>query len=160
MLLPSKTETVLSPWFTTARSGTPSAFKSPVAMATGAVPTAIGEFVASVKVTFPLVSTLSSRTVILLEASLTTARSTAGALFALASVLFRKLDVTSATGPRSGPVKGVSVNCCCAVRAGALESVTCIVKVKLPAVGVPVIAPVDGARVSPVGNAPAATVHV
>src|SRR2546429_1427420 len=39
LLLPSKTETVLSPWFTTARSGTPSAFRSPVAMATGAVPT-------------------------------------------------------------------------------------------------------------------------
>ena len=92
---------------------------------------------------------------------MTTARSTAGALFALASVLFRKLEVTSATGPRSGPVNGVSVNCCCAVRAGALESVTCIVKVKLPVVlGVPVIVPVDGARVSPVGNAPAATVHV
>jgi len=28
LVLPSKTVTVLSPWFTTARSGTPSAFKS------------------------------------------------------------------------------------------------------------------------------------
>jgi len=46
LLLPSRIETEPEteelPWFTTARSATPSAFKSPVAMATGAVPTAIG----------------------------------------------------------------------------------------------------------------------
>ncbi len=137
-----------------------SAFKSPVAMATGEVPTAIGEFVASVKLAFPLVSTLSSRTATLLEASLTTARSAARALFALASVLFRKLAVTSATGPRSGPVDGVSVNCC-AVRGAVLESVTCARKVKLPGVfGVPVILPVEDAKLNPVGKEPAAILHV
>src|SRR5260370_19016994 len=52
LLLPRRTVTVALPWFTTARSGTPSAFKSPVAMATGVVPTEIGEFGASVRVTF------------------------------------------------------------------------------------------------------------
>src|SRR6266852_7468431 len=163
LLLPSKIETepetVALPWFTTARSGTMSAFKSPVAMATGEVPTAIGEFVASEKLAFPLVFT-SSRMVTLLEAWLTTARAAARALFALASVLFRKFAVTSATGPRSGPVDGVSVNCCCAVRGAVLESVTCAMKVKLPGVfGVPVILPVADARLNPVGNEPAATVH-
>src|SRR5881394_1284805 len=46
LLLPSKTEivpeTAAVPWFRTARSGTPSAFKSPVAIATGLVPTEMG----------------------------------------------------------------------------------------------------------------------
>src|ERR1700738_357701 len=61
LLLPSKMETVLSPLLTTARSGTVSEFRSPTAMATGDLPTAMGEFVASVKAILELASTKLSK---------------------------------------------------------------------------------------------------
>ena len=52
----NNTLTVLSVWFTTARSGLESPFKSPEAIATGPLPTPdeIGEPVASVNVPSPL----------------------------------------------------------------------------------------------------------
>src|SRR5258706_10293247 len=115
LLLPSKTVTVLSAWFTTARSGTPSAFKSPVAIATGVVPTEKGEFGASARVTLPVAgSTELSRIETLFEVLFTTARSTSGALaiVALENVLFRKFALTIATGavskavPVFGSLKG------------------------------------------------------
>ena len=82
-------------------------------------------------------------------------------MFAFFSVLLRKFAVTNATGPRSGPLNGVRVNCCWAKSGVALESATCTVKVKLlPVVGVPVIAPVEAARLNPVGNAPATMLQV
>jgi len=63
-----------------------------------------------------------------------------------------------ATGPRSLAVKGVKVNCFCAVNGAVLESVTATVKVKLvPAVvaaGAPVISPVFAFKLSPVGGVP------
>src|SRR5260370_30406802 len=100
LLLPSKTVTLLSPWFTTARSGTPSEFKSPVAIATGTVPTEKGEFGASARVTFPAWSTELNKRETLLKALFTTARSTSGALLFVAGekVLFRKFALTIATG--------------------------------------------------------------
>src|ERR1700730_4713361 len=97
LLLPRRIETVLSPWFTTARSGTVSVFRSPVPIATGDVPTLIGEFGASVKAIFKLESTELSKIDTLFVAWFTTARSTSGALFT--GLLFaRKLAVTMATG--------------------------------------------------------------
>ena len=55
-------------------------------------------------------------------------------------------------------LKGVRVNCFCAVNGAVLESVTATVKVKLvPAVvaaGAPVISPVVAFRLRPVGSAP------
>src|SRR5258708_36170225 len=56
LVLPSKMEIVLSPWLTTARSGTVSEFTSPTAMATGDWPTVMGELVASVKAILELTS--------------------------------------------------------------------------------------------------------
>jgi N-acetylglucosamine-6-phosphate deacetylase len=48
-----------------------------------------------------------------------------------------------------------------AVKAGVLASATCTVKFEVPAaVGVPEIAPVELASVSPAGNVPAVTLHV
>ena len=50
---------------------------------------------------------------------------------------------------------------CVAVKAGALESATCTVKLNVPAaVGVPVIAPVAGAITRPGGRVPAVTDQV
>src|SRR5260370_3515451 len=104
LLLPSKIETdpetVVLPWFTTARSGTPSEFKSPVAIATGTVPTEKGEFGASARVTFPAWSTELNKMETLFEVLFTTARSTSGALLFVAGekVLFRKFALTIATG--------------------------------------------------------------
>jgi hypothetical protein len=63
-----------------------------------------------------------------------------------------------ATGARSLAVKGVRVNCFCAVKGAVLESLTATVKGKLvPAVvaaGVPVILPVFAFKLRPVGSAP------
>src|SRR5713226_100105 len=103
LLLPSKTVTVLSPWFTTARSGTPSAFKSPVAIATGVVPTEKGEFGASARVTLPAWSTELNKMETLFELLFTTARSTSAALLiaAVEKVLFRKFALTIPPGARS-----------------------------------------------------------
>src|SRR5467141_2421965 len=100
LLLPSKTVTLLSPWFTTARSGTPSAFKSPVAIATGVVPTEKGEFGASARVTLPAWSTELNKIETIFEFLSTTARSTSGALpFVLVvKFLIRKFALTIATG--------------------------------------------------------------
>src|SRR6266481_3960850 len=114
LLLPSKTVTLLSPWFTTARSGTPSEFKSPVAIATGLVPTEKGEFGASARVTLPVWSTELNKTETLFEVLFTTARSASGALLfvAVEKVLFRKFALTIATGavskivPVFGSLKG------------------------------------------------------
>src|SRR5207245_833838 len=105
-LLPSKTVTVLSPWFTTARSGTPSSFKSPVAIATGVVPTEKGELGASASVAFPAWSTELNKIETLFEVLFTTARSTSGALVIVAveKVLFRKFALTIATGAVSKTV--------------------------------------------------------
>src|SRR5258707_2982974 len=61
LVLPSKMEIVLSPWLTTARSGTVSEFTSPTAMATGDWPTVMGELVASVKAILELTSTELSK---------------------------------------------------------------------------------------------------
>src|SRR5260370_28810315 len=98
--LPRKTVTVLSRWFTTARSGTPSAFKSPVAIATGVVPTEKGEFGASARVTLPAWSTELNKIETLFEFLFTTARSTSGDLLftVVEKVLFRKFALTIATG--------------------------------------------------------------
>src|SRR5713101_7893068 len=114
LLLPSKTVTVLSPWFTTARSGTPSAFKSPVAIATGVVPTEKGELGASARVTLPARSTELNKIETLFEFLFTTARSTSEArLFtAVEKVIFLKFALTIATGldsrivPVFGSLKG------------------------------------------------------
>src|SRR5260370_9292570 len=76
LLLPSKTVTVLSAWFTTARSGTPSAFKSPTAIAAGLVPTEKGEFGASARVTLPAWSTELNKLETLFEVLFTTPRLT------------------------------------------------------------------------------------
>src|SRR6266478_7366738 len=103
-VLPSKTvtepETEVLPWFTMARSGTPSVFKSPVAIATGVIPTEKGEFGASARVTFPAWSTELNKMETLFEVLFTTARSTSGALLfvAVEKVLFRKFALTIATG--------------------------------------------------------------
>jgi len=104
----------MSPWFTTARSGTPSAFKSPVAIATGVVPTEKGEFGASARVTLPAWSTELNKIETLFEFLFTTARSTSGALpFVLVvKFLIRKFALTIATGfdslivPVLGSLKG------------------------------------------------------
>src|SRR5258708_19923921 len=105
-LLPRKTVTVLSLWFTTARSGTPSAFKSPTAIAAGLVPTEKGEFGASARVTLPAWSTELNKMETLFEVLFTTARSTSGALLivALEKALFRKFALTIPTGPSSHTV--------------------------------------------------------
>src|ERR1035438_7358974 len=89
--------TVLSAWFTTARSGIPSVFRSPAAMATGVVPTAIGELFGSVNNTLLLESREPSKIVTLLVVSFTTARSTSGAVV-FGNFVFLKLAVASATG--------------------------------------------------------------
>src|SRR6266403_3426575 len=106
LLLPSKTVTLLSPWVTTARSGTPSAFKSPVAIATGVVPTEKGELGASVSVTLPAWSTEHNKIETLFEVLFTMARSTSGALVIVAveKVLFRKFALTIAIGAASKTV--------------------------------------------------------
>ena len=69
-----------------------------------------------------------------------------------------------ATGPRSVAEIGVKVNCFCAVRGVAPESVTVTVNVKLGGVvvvdvGVPVISPVVGLKLKPVGSEPAETLQ-
>src|SRR5438105_2561742 len=150
----SRTLTVASVWFTTARSGLLSPFKSPAAIATGPLPTPgeIGEPVASVNAPSPL----PRRMVTLSVAWFTMARSW------FPSEL--KSFMTMATGPRSAAVTGVNVNCFCAVKGVALESVTVTVKVKLaPAaavVGVPVISPALAFRLRPVGSEPDAILQV
>ena len=74
---------------------------------------------------------------------------------------------TIATGPRSVAVAGigVKVNCFCAVKGVALESVTITVNVKLGGVvveevGVPVISPVVAFKLKPVGSEPVETLQV
>src|SRR2546430_17209411 len=68
---------------------------------------------------------------------------------------------TIATGPRSVAVAGigVKVNCFCAVKGVALESVTVIANVRLGGVvveevGVPVISPVVAFKLKPAGSEP------
>src|SRR5271155_870304 len=88
-----------------ARSGIPSAFKSPAAIATGKLPTAMGEPDASVNEMLPLVSTAPRRMDTLFEVLLATAKSTSGkdGRFELLELRFkfRKLAVAIAIGPFS-----------------------------------------------------------
>ena len=74
---------------------------------------------------------------------------------------------TIATGPRSVAVAGigVKVNCFCAVKGVALESVAVKVNVKLGGVvveevGVPVISPVAAFKLKPAGREPVETLQV
>src|SRR5258708_18443217 len=106
LLLPRRMETELSPWLTTARSGTASPFRSPVAMATGDWPTAMGELAASVKVMLELASTELSKMATLLVDRFTTARSISGLLF-VELVARRKLAVNIDTRPFFAAVEEV-----------------------------------------------------
>src|SRR5437588_11465737 len=72
-----------------------------------------------------------------------------------------------ATGPRSVAVAGIGVrvNCFCAVKAVALESVAVTVNVKLGGVvvaevGVPVISPVVAFKLKPAGSEPVEMLQV
>src|SRR5260370_930779 len=114
LLLPSKTVTLLSPWFTTARSGTPAEFTAPAPIATALVPPDHGALGHSARGPVPGWSSELNKTETLFEVLFTTARSASGALLfvAVEKVLFRKFALTIATGavskivPVFGSLKG------------------------------------------------------